>query len=379
MNQVEPFAAFRRRRVASPEHPLQLAVIVPVLNEAANIAPLIEKLDAALADIVWEVIVVDDNSPDGTAEVTRHRGAIDPRVRIIQRVGRRGLSSAVVEGMLATSAPVLAVIDGDLQHDETILPALFAAVARDGHDLAIGTRYAGDGSTGDWSESRARISSFATSLSQRLLKADVSDPMSGFFVIARAPMMAALPRLSSIGFKILMDLIASSPRPLRIAEVPYTFRERLHGESKFDLRAAQEFGILLLEKLFGHILPVRLLLFALVGASGVVVQLAVLGLCLWGGASFRPAQSAAVLVAMTGNFLLNNLVTFRDLRLRGARFWQGLLTFYTVGAIGAVANVGVGTVVYRLDGIWWLGGLAGVAVGLVWNYAASSAVTWRKR
>lgn len=379
MNQVEPHLAFSRRLVPSPARSLQLAVIVPVLNEAANIAPLIEKLETALEGIVWEVLIVDDDSPDGTADVARQWGVIDPRVRIIQRVGRRGLSSAVVEGMLATSAPVLAVMDGDLQHDETILPALFNAVARDGYDLAIGTRYAGDGSTGNWSASRARISSFATGLSKRLLKADVSDPMSGFFVIGRAPMMAALPHLSSIGFKILMDLVASSPRPLRIAEVAYTFRERLHGDSKFDLRAAQEFGILLLEKLFGHILPVRLLLFAMVGASGVLVHLAVLGTVLWSGTGFRVAQSAAVLVAMTGNFVLNNTVTFRDLRLRGARLWQGLLTFYAVGAIGAIANVGVGTVVYRLDGIWWLGGLAGVAVGLVWNYAASSAITWRKR
>nr|WP_114228088.1 MULTISPECIES: glycosyltransferase family 2 protein [Sphingomonas] len=378
MNQVDSHAAFRRRLIPSPERPLQLAVIVPVLNEAANITPLIAQLERALTNLVWEIVVVDDNSPDGTADVARDRGVIDPRVRIVQRVGRRGLSSAVVEGMLATSAPVLAVMDGDLQHDEAILPKMYEIVARGGYDLAIGTRYAGEGSTGNWSASRARISNFATKLSKRLLKADVSDPMSGFFMIRRTPMMAALPHLSTIGFKILMDLVASSPRPLRIAEVPYTFRERLHGDSKFDLKAAQEFGVLLLDKLVGHLVPVRLLLFALVGASGVLVHLAVLGSCLWSGASFRAAQIAAVVVAMTGNFLINNLITFRDRRLRGMRFWRGLLTFYAVGAIGAVANVGIGTVVYRLDGIWWLGGLAGVAVGLVWNYAASSALTWRK-
>lgn len=379
MNHFETTVACGRRLVPSQAQPLQLAVIVPVLNEAPNVARLIEKLEVALAGLVWEVVFVDDDSVDGTAEVGRRKGLTDPRVRTIQRVGRRGLSSAVVEGMLATSAPVLAVIDGDLQHDETILPDLFNLVTSEGYDLAIGTRYSGAGSIGDWDAWRARISSFATAVSKRVLKADVSDPMSGLFAIRREPMMAALPRLSAVGFKILMDLIASSPKPLRIAEVPYTFRERLHGESKFDLRAAQEFGILLLEKMFGHILPVRLILFALVGASGVLVHLAVLGASLRAGADFRLAQSAAVLVAMTGNFILNNSVTFRDFKLRGARFWRGLLLFYAVGAIGAVANVGVGTIVYRLDGLWWLGGLAGVAVGLVWNYAASSAVTWRKR
>lgn len=380
MNRPDRQSTFvaRERLLPSSATPLELAVVIPVLNEALNIAELVARIDAALTGIVWEVLFVDDNSPDGTADVVREIGAIDPRVRVLQRVGRRGLSSAVVEGMLASSAPVLAVMDGDLQHDERALSALFEAVARNGNDLAIGTRYAGSGSIGEWSGSRARISRFATNLSRRLLKADVSDPMSGFFAIRREAMMAALPNLSSIGFKILMDLVASSPKPLTIAEIPYTFREREQGESKFDAKAVQEFGILLLEKLFGHIIPVRLLLFALVGASGVLVHLTVLGAALALGAEFKIAQSVAVLVAMTGNFLLNNAVTFRDLRLRGARFWKGLAAFYLVGAIGAVANVGVGTLVYRWDGLWWLGGIAGVAVGLVWNYAASSALTWRK-
>lgn len=222
--------------------PLELTVIVPTFNEADNVAALVAKLDAALSSLAWEVVFVDDNSADGTADRVRAIASVDRRVRIIQRVGRRGLSSAVVEGMLSSAAPVLAVIDGDLQHDETALVALHAAVAGGARDVAIGTRYADGGSTGDWDASRVRISQFATWLSARLLRQDVKDPMSGFFAIRREAFLAALPRLSSVGFKILLDLIASSPGPLRIAEIPYTFRVRTAGESKLDSKVAQEFA-----------------------------------------------------------------------------------------------------------------------------------------
>ena len=367
------------RRIPSATTPLQLGVIIPVWNEAKNVPLLLDRFDTVLAGIVWEAIIVDDNSPDSTAEITRARALVDPRVRIIQRIGRRGLSSAVIEGMLASAAPVLAVIDGDLQHDEALLPAFYGAVADDGNDLAVGSRYVADGSTGEWSASRERISRFATMLSRRLLRANLTDPMSGFFAIRRTVVTAALPQLSSVGFKILMDLVASSPTPLTFVELPYTFRNRLHGESKFDMRVAQEFVILLLHKLFGNFLPVRFLMFAIVGTLGLAVHLSVLGSGVAAGLGFRLAQSLAVWVAMTGNFLLNNSFTYRDLRLRGAKLWRGLLSFYAVGAVGAVGNVGVAAIVYRTENIWWLAGLAGAAVGVVWNYAASSVVTWRSK
>ena len=365
--------------VPGPEAPLQLAVVVPVLNEAANMAALFARLDAALQGLVWEVVVVDDDSPDGTAELVRGLALRDPRVRVLQRIGRRGLASAVVEGMLASAAPVLVVMDGDGQHDEAVIPALHAAVAERGFDLAVGTRYAAGGSTGDWSRARRRISALATWLSRRLLKCDLSDPMSGFFAVRREAMAAAAPRLSNIGFKILMDLVASSPAPLRTAEVPFVFRLREHGESKLDLRVAQEFAVLCLEKMFGRYIPVRFLMFAAVGSVGLVVNLAILGVGMRAGLHFKVAQSLAVAVAIASNFVLNNSLTYRDMRLRGLRFWRGMLNFYAVSLVGAVGNVGVGALVFRYHRSWWLAGLAGVAVGVVWNYAASSAVTWRPR
>jgi dolichol-phosphate mannosyltransferase len=359
---------------------LDLAIVIPTFNEAANVAPLLAKLEAALPDLAWEAVFVDDDSPDGTSARVREIARVDRRVRIVQRVGRRGLSSAVVEGALSSAAPVIAVIDGDMQHDETVLVKLHAAIAEGGHDVAIGTRYTEGGSVGDWDKSRALISKFATWLSTKLLKAEVKDPMSGFFAVRREVFMEALPNLSMVGFKILLDMIASVPRPLAIAEVPYTFRTRVHGESKLDSKVAQEFGALLLEKLFGHIIPIRFLMFAAVGGLGLFVHLGMLGLQVKVlGVDFRISQIIAVITAMTFNYVLNNSFTYRDMRLRGAKFVRGLLSFYAVCAIGAIGNIGVGDYIYNLHYRWWLAGLAGVAVGVVWNYAASSLVTWKRK
>ena len=360
--------------------PLELAVIVPTFNESGNVEQLLERLRTALRAFSWEVIFVDDNSQDGTADLIRSIGLTDPRVRVLHRIGRRGLSSAVAEGMLATSAPTLAVIDADMQHDERILPQLVGAVASGDYDLAVGSRYIQGGGFGSWDSSRVSISSFATRLAHTVLKTPISDPMSGFFAISRAAFMAALPKLSTIGFKILVDLAASSPAPLRVREVPYHFRNRVAGESKLDATVAWEYLMLLLDKLVGHILPVRFLLFALVGGLGLGVHLTVLGLALkLAGASFAIAQTLATGTAMTFNFALNNVLTYRDKRLKGAKFFFGLLSFYVVCSVGAAANVGIGVYVYQEKFPWILAGVAGAVVGAVWNYAVSSVFTWRKK
>lgn len=357
---------------------LELAVIIPTFNEAKNVAPLIERLSIALAGIHWEAIFVDDNSPDGTAEAVRSIGVGDVHVRVVQRIGRRGLSSAVVEGMLATSAPILAVIDGDMQHDEAVLPKLFESVRTGWSDIAIGTRYANGGSVGAWDAGRVRASRLATRLGQLVLKAPLSDPMSGFFAIRRETLMSALPRMSGIGFKVLLDIVASVPVAPKIAEIPYEFRTRELGESKADIQVGMEYLALLADKLFGRVIPLRLIAFLIVGGLGVGVHLATLGTSLWLGLSFLAAEIAAVMIAMTFNFFLNNTFTYRDRRLKGWRMVGGLISFYAICAIGAVANIGIGTWVNDSDGRWWLAGLAGVVVGAIWNFAASSVLTWRK-
>ncbi|MFC5554778.1 glycosyltransferase [Methylobacterium iners] len=373
------------RRLVPDDAPLELAVVIPTRNEAGNVAALLTALEAALGDIVWEAIFVDDDSPDGTADVIREIGRTNIRVRVLQRIGRKGLASAVVEGMLATAAPVLAVIDADHQHDETLLPRLYAAVRMGGHDVAVGSRYIEGGGVGQWEARRHAGSRWATALAQRLLgrsKMDgpmIGDPMSGYFAISRDAFREVLPNLSSVGFKILLDILASAPRPLNVVELPYVFRNRTVGESKLDLMVAFEYLELLLDKTLGRLLPLRLMLFAVVGGLGLAVHLAVLGIALGTGlTAFATAQALAVGAAMTFNFTLNNVFTYRDRRLRGLRLVTGLLSFYGVCLVGAAANVGVGALVYDAQHVWWLAGVAGAVIGAVWNFAASSVVTWRR-
>ncbi|HML11380.1 MAG TPA: glycosyltransferase family 2 protein [Stellaceae bacterium] len=355
----------------------ELSIVIPTLNERENVPLIVERLNRVLAGIAWEVVFVDDDSPDGTADAVRALARSQSNIRCVQRIGRRGLSSACIEGMLATSAPYLAVMDGDLQHDEALLPRMFEKIKAERLDIVVASRYVAEGSLGNFEASRVAISGFATKLSRLVVKARLSDPMSGFFMIERAAFDSAVRRLSGQGFKILLDLFASTPRPFAFAELPLHFRERLHGESKLDTLVAWEYLMLLLQKLLGPAVPVRFLLFSLIGGLGVGVHLATLWTMLH-VAAFPTAQATATMVAMTFNFLLNNLFTYRDRRLRGWRVLSGLLSFYAVCGLGAVANVGIAASIAG-NHSWWLAGLAGAAVSAVWNYAMSSVFTWSVR
>src|SRR4051794_22398488 len=358
----------------------ELSVVVPTFNERDNVIALFRKLEAALAGIAWEVIYVDDNSPDGTWDVVRGLAAADSRVRCIRRIGRRGLSGACIEGILASSAPCAAVIDADLQHDETQLPKMLALLASGAADLVVGSRYIEGGSADSFDRQRAGFSRLATQVAKRVLRIDVADPMSGFFAIRRDRFEQLAPELSTQGFKILLDIVATGRGSLRIREIPYTFGSRLHGESKLDSTVALDFLGLVLAKLTGDVVTLRFLLFAMVGSIGLVVHLAALFVALhlfnW---PFPEAQAFGALVAMTSNFLLNNFLTYRDQRLKGFAILRGLIAFYIVCSVGLLANVGVAFSVYDQEPIWWLAGLAGALMGVVWNYAMSGLFVWRKK
>jgi dolichol-phosphate mannosyltransferase len=356
---------------------LRLSVVVPTFNEKSNVRELLNRTEAALGRGGWEMIFVDDDSPDGTASLVRDTARSDPRVRVLQRIGRRGLSSACIEGMLASSAPVIAVIDADLQHDETRLPVMLAAIESGRADMAVATRYAEGGSTGEWNQARARMSRFASILSRTVLRQAVSDPMSGFFMLARPVLDETVRGLSGLGFKILLDILATSRRPLKLVEVPYTFRERFSGESKLDSMALWDFGMLLADKMIGRYVPVRFVMFAIVGGLGLLVHMSVLAGSLKGlGLAFITSQSIATGMAMVFNFAVNNILTYRDRRLRGWRWWLGLASFVVACSVGAVANVGVANYLFLGRTQWALAALAGVAVGAVWNYAITQIYTW---
>ncbi len=358
---------------------IELSVVVPVYNERANIPLLVSRLSTALAGISYEVVFVDDFSPDGTAEAVRVAAAGDARCRLINRCGQRGLSGAAVQGMLSAQAPLVAVIDADLQHDETLLPRMKAALESGPADLAVATRYAAGGSGESLGGTRHALSAFGGQLVRRLFGIRLSDPLSGFFMVRRELVEKVARRLSPDGFKILADLVISAPRTTRIVELPYRFGVRQHGESKLDSRVALEFAALLASKLSGGMLPVRFILFCVVGGLGIVVHLAAAWALLLLGQPFVVAQLAATLVAMTSNFFLNNAITHRDRRLRGAALLRGLAFFYLVCGFGVVANVGLASVLFQQQPLWVLAALAGALVGTVWNYAISATLVWRAR
>ncbi|MBN9310314.1 MAG: glycosyltransferase family 2 protein [Devosia sp.] len=363
----------------------QLAVIVPSYNERDNVALLYEKVTTALGGIPFEFIVVDDNSPDGTVSVVRELAQQHANVRAIRRIGRRGLSSAVIEGISSTSAPYFAVIDADLQHDEAILPTMLE-MAMAGDDIVVGTRYGGEGSVGaGLSKAREAGSRFATLLSGILTGQGLSDPMSGFFLMRRDVFDQIAPSLSDEGFKILLDIIVSADRfhalrgkRLRIGEVPYTFRPRHAGESKMSPIVVVQFLGLIVSKLTRGLLPTSFLLFGLVGGFGVIVHMGTLWLAHERlSLDFVWAQTLATLVAMTFNFVLNNELTYANRKLRGWRYFTGLLTFYAVCSIGALANVSVASWIYAFDGQFYIAGLLGVLMSVVFNYSVTKVFTWR--
>lgn len=354
-----------------------LSVIVPTFNEVGNVPILVDRLSQVLRGIDWEVIFVDDDSPDGTAEAVRAIASANPRVRCLRRLGRRGLAGACIEGMLSSSAQAVAVMDGDLQHDEKLLPRMLAHI-NDSHDLVIGSRFTPGGSAEQgFSAVRQKGSALATWIAQRLFGVTLADPMSGFFMIDRAAFEAVAPKLSTRGFKILLDILASSRGRLRIAELPFVFGARQHGVSKLDNLVVLEYLGLLLAKLSGDRVSIRFVLFAIVGATGLAVHLLALKQALAFGLGFDWAQTAAAFTAMTWNFFLNNQLTYRDRRLKGLDALRGLVTFWLVCSVGTIANVGVANWVYGSQTSWWLAGTAGAIMGVVFNYAASSVLTWR--
>jgi dolichol-phosphate mannosyltransferase len=358
----------------------QLSVVVPTFNERDNVIPLLRRLESALTGVAWEVIFVDDNSPDGTSDVLRSLARQDSRVRCLRRVGRRGLSGACIEGILASSAPCAAVIDADLQHDETQLPKMLALLQGGEADLVVGSRYVEGGSADSFDKHRAGASALATEVAKRVLRVKIADPMSGFFMIRRDSFEQLAPQLSTQGFKILLDIVATARGNLRIAEIPYSFGSRLHGESKLDSMVALDFLGLVLAKLTHDAVSLRFLLFATVGSIGLFVHFAALYTALKGFAlPFAEAQACGAVSAMTSNFILNNFLTYRDQRLKGFAILRGLVLFYLVCSVGLLANVGVAFSVYDQQPIWWLAGAAGALMGVVWNYAMSGLFVWRKR
>lgn len=357
-----------------------LAIVLPTFNESGNVGPIVDRLEGALHDVRYEVIFVDDDSPDGTADVVRLLAERHDNVRVLQRIGRRGLASACIEGILGTAAPYVAVMDADMQHDETVLPEMLRRIRDENLDLVVGSRNIAGGSMGEFTQWRVKLSHLGRRLSLMGAEHELSDPMSGFFMVRLAAFEQFAHRLSGIGFKILLDIVLSAGPGLRIGEVPYRFGQREHGESKLDVVVGLEYFELLVDKHLGNLVNVRFVLFAMIGAIGVGVHLLILSaLRKFAGLSFETGQAVATFIVMILNFVLNNSVTYRDRRLKGWRFWSGLVTFCLACGLGVAANVAIASEAFRRGVPWVLAAVIGLLFTAVWNYGITSMTTWRQQ
>lgn len=335
---------------------------------------MLRELLGLLGDAEAEVIVVDDASTDGTADEVLAVEAEDRRVRLLRREGARGLASAAMAGWEHARGDILGIMDGDGQHDPAVTLRLLEQV-RGGADLAVGSRYLQAGASG-LTGGRDFISRAGTRLVDLALGVRLSDPLSGQFLMRRAWFEAAAPRASAVGFKILADLVASAAVEPTVAETPTALRTRLAGESKLDLRVVVDLAAMVVEKRTGGLLPARFVLFSAVGVSGVVMQVAALKLFDLLIPQFSLALVPAILTAMTWNFALNNVLTFRDRRLRGWGLLTGWVSFAIACGLGAFANWAIASGLQRL-GVWdSAAAIAGALAGGVWNFLAARRATW---
>ncbi|MGA9659144.1 MAG: glycosyltransferase [Asticcacaulis sp.] len=357
-----------------------LSLIICTLNEGTAIRSVINEICDTLAHIHHEIIVVDDNSTDNTAAEVLDVAKSRPNVRLHVRINERGLSSAAIKGWDMAHGKYLGVMDGDGQHDPKAILAMAEIILKGDKDLVCVSRYIGKSETGlsFFRDLGSRAATLATGL---VLRVPLTDPMSGCFMMTRDYYMSARKKLTGVGFKILLDVAASSPIQPRFTEVKASLRQRQGGESKLDIRVVLDLAALLVEKATGGVMKARFVLFAGVGMSGVVVSAIVLALfkILFGNsdAEFGIAQFVAIMVSMTSNFFINNAITFRDKRLKGAAMWAGMFGFYLACAPGAVLNWFIGVALKSMHVEFILAGVVPAFLIGILNFWFVKMLAWR--
>lgn len=374
-------------------------MITPTFNEAENLPVLIERLHTALLDVTHEIIVADDDSPDGTWEVADRIAAHDPTVRVMRRFHDRGLSAAVLDGMSIARGDHLAVIDADLQHDESVLPAMLEEVRSDRADVCVGSRSTAGGGYGDWASSRRFVSWVATVVARLLLRVPVSDPMSGFFVISRRVYNRAAPGINPRGFKVLLEFIGRD-HDLRVTEVGYEFANRVHGETKLNRSVIRSYLLAVAELRLGRQVDPVFLLYVLVGVVGLGVNSLVFTLAEGVGvprittglnAALDPIDGSfllSVVVSILVLFFLNNEFTFWEQRYRGWRQLPAFGVFFAMSLVGTLVHVAIFKFLQSIGlllsvfGPTWsrvTQNLIGALVALVVNWYLNSTYLWRRR
>ncbi len=360
-----------------------LTIIIPTFNEFENVDKIIEKLKKVLYNrISYKIIFVDDNSNDGTSDKIKQYQKENSNIELILRIGRRGLAGACIEGIANSKSELIAIMDCDLQHDENKIPEMVDLFNQSSElDLVVGSRHTKDGisSTG-FSKVRSYGSIIATKITQILLRIKVSDPMSGFFMVRRKSIFPIIQKLQPDGFKILADIIACNRGKWVIKEIGYTFRKRVAGNSKMNFSVLLELIALIVSHLSFRYLSMRFVMFGMVGTSGIIVQvLSTFILITFLDYNFIVSHFLSVMIAMTSNFTLNNIITFKDRSLSGYRYFKGLISFYVVCSAGAFLNIASADFLYKELEIWIISSIIGAFIGAIWNFLSSSIVTWKTR
>ena len=354
----------------------QISVVVPTYNEADNMAAIYEGLATVLAEKSWELIVVDDDSPDGTADAVRRLAKQHDNVRCVQRTQERGLCSAVHWGVQAAHGDYIVVMDGDLQHDPALIPAMIEALGK-GDDIVSGSRFlASARAVGLSSDLRNSLSLWGNRLVNLFLGTRLTDPLTGFFATSRPLFLRSIPRMQADGFKVFFDLLYRN-RKATLKELAFDFRARQHGESKLQLYVFWLLMCDMISKLSGGLVPPRLVSFVGVGLIGSTVHFSLLYASLALGAVFWVAQTIATVTAMVFNFTINNILTYSTDRLRSGSFFKGLLLYSLIASFGIVANVSTAQLTHEhFKAHTFLAASVGIVIDVIWRFVVSNRLIW---
>ncbi|MDV6237133.1 glycosyltransferase family 2 protein [Leptospira ellisii] len=375
-----------------------ISIILPTYNEKENLPILLPRIESSLKGYSFEIIVVDDNSPDRTWEIAERLKEKHPEMRVLRRMDAKGLSSAVIAGMGSAKGNVFLVMDADLQHDERILPRLIDEIVSGRSDISIGTRYTNGGSTSDWSAIRRFFSVTATRLAKLFLPLPVSDPMSGFFAISRAQFEGTLEKINPRGFKILLEFLSRPSVAPRVSEVPFTFQSRRFGQTKLDGSVIRNYLVAVLDIRFGKRISPTFLLYSLVGSFGVLVNLT--GLLIGEFFEFPELETPfrflnpfhtsvlfGIEISILSNFAFNNYLTFYEKRYSGFKLTQGLILFHLVSLLGLFIQVSGFQFLYHkifLSELKFSGILIklicdsfAISAAMITNYFLNLNVTWK--
>ena len=362
------------------ENNYDLSIVIPTFNEASNITLIVDAVMNVLDKRVsYEIIIVDDDSQDKTWKIAEDYTSEYENITCFRRIAKNGLSSAVIDGFMLANGKYVGVIDADLQHDESILIKMHDYCNK-GADLVIGSRYCEDGSTGSWGAGRKLISKIATKMSQYITSIHTTDPMSGFFVIKKSLFLKVVDKLHIKGYKILLDIISQlDAKETKIVEVPYTFKNRINGESKLSPEVVMQLVDFIYLKAAGNYIPIDYLKFLSVGAIGAILHFTVLYIVyVFFGNSYQISLIIAIELTLIINYFINNLWTFRKKTHKGFKVFLGLVKFNILSGIGGIISYYLSISLFTAGTNWILASVIGAIVASLWNFNLNKVLTWNK-